>query len=163
VSGLIIRPATAGDAPALFDLLCGIVEDHLPGQKPWTTMERLREDGFGPDPLYEALIAVQHDEAVGFVTFYRGYASWRGKAMGMIGNLYTVERVRGLGVGRLLVAGVAAIARHRGWLRLELFVEEGKAAIGFYDTIGLRDLNHRHYRLEGEAFDRMADAATLET
>jgi hypothetical protein len=91
-----IRSATTDDTGTLFDLLCGIVQDHLPGQRPWTSPEQLRQDGFGVDPLFEALIAKRDSEPVGFITFYRGYASWRGKPMAMIGNLHTVEHARGL-------------------------------------------------------------------
>jgi GNAT superfamily N-acetyltransferase len=153
-----IRSATTDDTDTLFDLLCGIVQDHLPGQRPWTTPEQLRQDGFGVDPLFEALIAEHEAEPVGFITFYRGYASWRSKPMAMIGNFYTVEHARGLGVGRLLLASLARIAKDRGWLKLEIFVEEGRRAIGFYHAVGLRDLGHRHCRLEGEAFDILARA-----
>jgi GNAT superfamily N-acetyltransferase len=118
----------------------------------------LRQDGFSVDSLFGALIAQRDAEPVGFITFYGGYASWRGKPMAMIGNLYTVEHARGLGVGRLLLASPACIAKGRGWLKLELFVEEDRRAIGSYQAVGLRDLGHRHCRLESEAFDILARA-----
>lgn len=34
----------------------------------------------------------------------------------------------------------------RGWIRIELFVEEGRPALRFYESIGMRDLHHRHQR-----------------
>jgi hypothetical protein len=63
-----IRSATTDDTATLFDLLCGIVQDPLPGQRLWTTPEQLRQDGFGADPLFEALIAERDAEPVGFIT-----------------------------------------------------------------------------------------------
>ena len=55
------------------------------------------------------------------------------------------------------MAGVARIARERGWIRIELFVEDGRSALSFYERIGMRDLNHRHLRLEGEALSKLAE------
>ena len=51
------------------------------------------------------------------------------------------------------------IALERGWARVELFVEEGRSAIRFYEAMGLRDLRHRHMRLEGDALQRLASGA----
>ncbi len=50
--GLIIRPATASDAEAIFGFVAALIEDHLPGQQPWTSVDQLRADGFGDDPMY---------------------------------------------------------------------------------------------------------------
>ena len=57
---------------------------------------------------------------------------------------------------RALMAAVAKVALERGWVRVELFVEEGRPAIRFYESIGMRDLSHRHLRLEGEALQILA-------
>jgi hypothetical protein len=57
------------------------------------------------------------------------------------------------------MANVARVALERGWARVELFVEEGRSAIRFYEAIGLRDLRHRHMRLEGDALQRLASGA----
>ena len=146
----------ARDADTLFRLTAGLIEDHLPGQSPWTTTEAIGANGFGADPLFEALIAERDGQPIGFVSFFRGYAGWRGKAMGIVHALYVLPEERRSGAARALMAGVARIAREREWIRIELFVEEGRPAISFYDRIGMRDLNHRHMRLEGEALERLA-------
>jgi GNAT superfamily N-acetyltransferase len=156
---LTIRAASAEDADILFAFVAGLIEDHLPGQIPWTSAEKLRRDGFGPDPLYEALIAEREGEPIGFVSFFRGYASWRGSPMGIVHALYVVPRARGSGAARALMAKVAQTACERGWIRIELFVEEGRPAIRFYQTIGMRDLHHRHYRLDGPDLTALAEEA----
>jgi len=154
---LNIRPAVVEDADVIFNFVTGLIQDHLPGQRPWTSVDQLRQDGFGDDPLYEALIAESHREPVGFVSFFRGYAGWRGKPMGIIHALYVSPDWRGDGVGRALVSAVARIARNRGWCRIELFVEEGRPAVEFYHSIGMRDLHHRHFRLDGAQLQVMSD------
>ncbi|WP_230529887.1 GNAT family N-acetyltransferase [Microvirga roseola] len=156
---LKIRPATAEDSEAIFGLVAGLIEDHLPGQAPWTSIERIRADRFGPDPLFEALIALRNDTPVGCVSFFRGYAGWRGRPMGIVHALYVAPQERRTGAARMLMAAVARIALERGWIRVELFVEEGRPAIRFYEAIGMRDLHHRHMRLEGEALETLASEA----
>jgi hypothetical protein len=47
----------------------------------------------------------------------------------------------------------------RDWVRVELFVEEERPAIRFYEALGMRDLHHRHMRLDGEALARLAAGA----
>ncbi|HZH51941.1 MAG TPA: GNAT family N-acetyltransferase [Microvirga sp.] len=153
---LLIRPAVADDAPALFEFVSGLIEDHVPGQVPWTSAERLREDGFGADPLFEALIAERDGVPVGFVSFFRGYAGWRGKPIGIVHALYVLPSERRAGAARALMAAVARVAQQRKWARIELFVEEGRPAIHFYNAIGMHDLHHRHLRLEGAALAALA-------
>jgi len=155
---LRIRKAAASDADTIFSFVAGLIEDHLPGQTPWTSAERIEADGFGPDPLFEALIAERDGRPVGFVSFFRGYAGWRGRPMGIVHALYVLPEERRTGAARALMAAVARVALERGWIRVELFVEEERPAIRFYEAIGLRDLHHRHMRLEGEALQRLAQA-----
>jgi len=154
--GIHIRKAVADDAQTLFGFVAGLIDDHLPGQVPWTSAERLRNDGFGPDPLFEAFIAERAEKPVGFVSFFRGYAGWRGKPMGIVHALYVAPSERRSGAARKLMAAVAQTARERGWERIELFVEEGRPALRFYESIGMHDLSHRHLHLEGDALRRLA-------
>jgi GNAT superfamily N-acetyltransferase len=159
MQGLKIRKAVAQDAETIFSFVAGLIDDHLPGQTPWTSAERIEADGFGPDPLFEALIAERDGKPVGFVSFFRGYAGWRGKPMGIVHALYVLPEERRTGAARALMANVARIALERGWERIELFVEEKRPAMRFYESIGMRDLHHRHMRLEGEALARLAGSA----
>ncbi len=154
---LTVRPATADDTDFLFAFVSGLINDHLPGQAPWTSAERLLQDGFGTDPLYEALIAERDGEPIEFTPFFRGYAGWWGSPMGIVHALYVVPHARGTGAARALMACVARSACERGWIRIELFVEEGRPAIRFYEAIGMRDLEHRHYRLDGSDLISLAD------
>jgi GNAT superfamily N-acetyltransferase len=154
--GITVRPATVQDSETIFSFVAGLIDDHLPGQTPWTSAERIETDGFGPDPLFEAFIAERDAKPVGFVSFFRGYAGWRGKPMGIVHALYVAPLERRSGAARRLMAAVAQTARERGWERVELFVEEGRPALRFYESIGMRDLFHRHLRLEGEALLSLA-------
>ena len=156
---LSIRKAVIEDAETIFGFIAGLIEDHLPGQTPWTSAARIEADGFGPDPLFEAFIAERDARPVGFVSFFRGYAGWRGKPMGIVHALYVAPEERRTGAARALMATVAKVAMERDWVRMELFVEEERPAIRFYEALGMRDLHHRHMRLDGEALARLAARA----
>ena len=155
-SDLRIRPAVADDADNLFQLVAGLTETHFPGQTPWTSAAQLRADGFGADPLFEAFLAELEGEAVGMVSYFRGYAGMRGKPMEIVHALYVAPSARRHGVAQALMAAVADTALTRGWCRLELFVEDGLPAIAFYEAIGMVDLHHRHLRLDGQALTALA-------
>ena len=157
--GLKIRKAVAEDAKTIFSFVAGLIDDHLHGQTPWTSAEQIGKDGFGADPLFEAFIAERDARPVGFVSFFRGYAGWRGKPMGIVHALYVVPEERRTGAARALMTAVAKVAMERDWARVELFVEEERPAIRFYEAIGMHDLQHRHMRLDGEALVRLANEA----
>lgn len=155
---LSVRKAVAADADTIFCFVASLIEDHFPGQAPWTSAAQIRSDGFGDDPLFEAFLAEQAGKPVGMVSYFRGYAGMRGKPMGIVHAIYVAPSARRSGVAQALMAAVAHVAVVRGWCRLELFVEEGLPALAFYDAIGMIDLGHRHLRLEGSRLETMAKA-----
>lgn len=156
---LCVRPAVTDDAEVIFGFVAGLIEYHFPGQSPWTSADKLRSDGFGDDPLFEAFIAERSGTPVGMVSFFRGYAGMRGQAMGIVHGIYVSPKARRSGVARALMEAVADVAVSRDWCRLELFVEEGLSAITFYESIGMIDLDHRHLRLEGSALLSLSTAS----
>ena len=79
--------------------------------------------------------------------------------MEIVQTLYVSPEERRTGVAGALMAAVAKVAMERDWVRVELFVEEERPAIRFYEALGMRDLHHRHMRLDGEALARLAARA----
>jgi GNAT superfamily N-acetyltransferase len=154
-----IRPAELSDVDALFALTAGLIEDHLPGQTPWTSPQAIAQHGFGTQPLFEALIAETDVDPIGFVSFFRGYAGWRGRPMGIVHALYVVPHRRRQGIAKRLMAEVAHLALAREWTRIELFVEEDRSAIAFYESLGMHDLQHRHLRIDGDNLAKLAAEA----
>ncbi len=151
-----VRPAERRDAVTIHRFTSGLVADHRPGGQAAITLEDIERNGFGADPLFEALIAEVSGRPVGLLSFFRGYAGWRGKAVAIVHAIYVDPAARRLGVARRLMARVALIAVQRGWARVEVMVEEHRPALQFYEDIGMIDMHHRHMRLGGSELQAMA-------
>jgi len=88
--------------------------------------------------LFEALVAEADGAALGLLTFFPTYSSWRGKPALMIHDLYVREAARGKGTAKALVAEVKRLAAERGCCRVEVNVLEWNAtARAFYERMGL--------------------------
>jgi GNAT superfamily N-acetyltransferase len=103
----------------------------------------------GPDPgvgsvsgsaRFLALLA--RDEsgtAIGVLTLTKSFALHAGGEYGVIDEMYVRRAYRGQGVGRQLVEAAMAIARQKGWFRLDVTAPEdegGKRVVGFYERLG---------------------------
>ena len=122
------------------------------------TEDDLRRHGFGPDRRFEALLAFVDDEPAGFALFFPDFSTWRGRPGLFLEDLYVREWARGRGVGRRLMARLAAIAIERDWpaLRFQCLGLEPGARL-------LPPARHRSARREwlpygatGEALRRLA-------
>ena len=78
-------------------------------------------------------------EIAGCVSLYRGYAGWRGRPVACVHLIFVRDEFRGRGIARRLIAAVSTLVLERDWLRIELFVEEDRPAVTFYETVGMVD------------------------
>ena len=125
---------------------------------PVMTIRDVEQASFGNDPLVEAFVAEDDDGVpLGLVSFYRGYSGWHAKPVAVVHLLYVAEQARGSDLGRQLMAAVAALVLERGWVRIELCVEEGRPAVRFYETIGMTDRRERRFGIEGDQLVRLAE------
>ena len=130
---------------------------------------RLREedvlrDGFGATPRFECLLADVAGEAVGLALFFHSYSTFEGRPGVYLEDFYVASRARGQGVGRRLLARLAAIALERNCARLDLSVLEWNPARDFYHRVGFAEVEGwLPYRLQSEALAHLAaedDAAS---
>lgn len=159
-----VRPATPADAATLVALVRELaVYEREPLSSVKMTEADVLRDGFGPERRFEALIAEADGRAAGFALFFHNYSTWEGRAGLYIEDIYVSEWARGLGVGRRLLAEVAAIAQERGCPRVDLWVLHWNPARQFYDRMGFVDMSEwKPYRLAGEALAGLAAAAGRE-
>jgi GNAT superfamily N-acetyltransferase len=107
---LRIRPAVADDSALVLELIVGLAEyERLPNEVV-ATEERVRESLFGPRPDAEVIIAELDGEPVGFALFFHNYSTFLARRGLYLEDLFVKPVARGRGVGRALLARLAALA-----------------------------------------------------
>ncbi len=156
-----IRRATEADAGAIHARVIELAAAIGMAGKVASRIEDIREQGFGADPAFEALIAERDGAPVGLCLFFESFSTWDGRRGVYIQDIYVSEAARGLGLGRRLLAEAAAISRARGGSYLRLSVEaENDKAQAFYRRIGLTwSATERIYQVRGENFAAFAQDA----
>ncbi len=140
----MIRPATAHDVPTLRAMLQAL-SDHDGGKQVGSEVSLLQH-GFGPRPLYSALIA--DDE--GMVIYYPDYSTHRGEPGVYVQDIYVTPAARGTGIARQLLA---AVMDHQTWgaKYMTLGVSPANAvATRFYNRLGFRHRGYDFLILDGE-------------
>ncbi len=153
-----VRPATIDDA----ETISRLVHEHAAYENEadacTTDADDIRREAFGPEPSIDILIAERDGVAVGLAIFCEVYASWDGRSIMLLEDLYLRDDARGSGLGRALLARVAAAARERGCRRVEWVVESGNPARDFYEHLGGVHIAARQtYRVSGAALDSLAE------
>jgi GNAT superfamily N-acetyltransferase len=121
------------------------------------TEEDLRRHGFGLHRQFEAILAFLEGEPAGMALFHPRFSTWLGRPGMYLEDLYVVKPARGRGVGRRLMARLAAIAVERGWDRIDFQVLDWNPARGFYERLGLSNLSEwLRYGGDCDALRRLA-------
>ena len=157
MSAIRIRDATAADVPVLLRLIRDLAAFERAPDAVVATEADLRRHGFGPDPKFEALLALVDGRPAGMALFAPSFSTWLGKPGLHLEDLYVSEWARGRGVGKRLLARLAAIAVKRGCGRLDLHVLDWNPAREFYHRLGFA--HHETwlpYRTEGAAMTALA-------
>jgi GNAT superfamily N-acetyltransferase len=154
---IAIRNAAPDDAATIVRLIRELaVFENLLQQVKITEADVLR-DGFGARRCFECLLAEAGGEAVGFAIHRPHYSTFEGRPGMFVEDLFVVEQARKLGVGRMLMARLAAIAHERGCSHMNLAVLHWNPAREFYRRIGFSHLEEwLPYDISGAALARLA-------
>ena len=160
-STVSVRFATQADVPTILDFIRQLAAFEREPDTVKTTEADLLRDGFGARPRFETLIAEVAGESgpapVGFALFFPTYSTWEGRPSLYLEDLFVSESARRHGVGRALLAKLAAIAVERDWQRLDLQVLDWNPAREFYARLGLDHLQEwLPYRATGRALRALA-------
>ena len=135
--GIAVRPAGPDDVGLLLRLIRELAAYERAPDAVVATEADLLRSGFGPDRQFEAILAFLDGEPAGCALFHPRFSTWLGRAGLFLEDLYVVEAARGQGVGRALMARLAAIALERGGGRIEFHVLEWNPARDFYHRLGM--------------------------
>ena len=152
------RPIDAGTIVRLVQALAAY--ENEPAESVKMTEADVLRAGFGEPRRFECLLAELDGEAVGFALFFHNYSTWEGRAGLYVEDLFVEERARGHGLGRALMAAIAAVARERDCPRVDLWVLHWNPTREFYHRIAMNHMREwLPYRMTGEAIASLADTA----
>lgn len=128
------------------------------------TESMLHDALFAPTPQVFAHIAEANHAPVGFALWYVTYSTWTGRHGMWLEDLYVRPDQRGSGIGKELLARLAAICITRNYTRLEWWVLNWNApAIGFYDSLEAHSMDEWTVRrLDNSALQRLAATSHLD-
>jgi GNAT superfamily N-acetyltransferase len=155
----LIREAEPRDVAQLLELFRELaVYEHL-DQGLVASEERIARALFGERPAAQALIAQRGQEIAGYAVFFPTFSTFLGAQGIWLEDLFVRPQHRKAGVGRALMAAVAARVRERGGERLEwAALDWNELALGFYTRLGATRMEDWiTHRLVGAELERLAD------
>jgi ribosomal protein S18 acetylase RimI-like enzyme len=157
MSAPAIRPVRAGDGAAVAALLDALSAHEGDPVGPLTA-EAVERDACGPARLAQGFLAEADGPPVGLALWLRAWESATAERGGFLTDLYVAEGWRGRGLGRALMAAVAAAVAAEGGTFLQLTAKAGNArARGFYRALcGPEAAGLVVFSAEGAAFARLA-------
>ena len=120
------------DCPRLLELIRELAVYEKAPQEVTVTPGHFEESGFGPNPVWWALVAECDGNVEGFALYYIRYSTWKGQRL-YLEDIIVTEKMRGKGLGTLLFDALQAEAREKNlngmvWQVLEW----NEPAISFY-------------------------------
>jgi len=165
-----IRPARPEDVPAVVAMVHELADYERAPEQCHLTEEQLAAALFpaapsGRGPALFGHVAVDAtDQPVAFALWFLNFSTWEGVHGIYLEDLYVRPAARGTGVGRRLLATLAAICVERGYRRLEWWMLNWNPAARFYAAIGATPMGEWvPYRLTGTALHELAVKATAVT
>jgi GNAT superfamily N-acetyltransferase len=154
----MIRPAGPADVPAILRLIRELADYEQSLAEVTATEQDLHDSLFAAQPAVFAHVAEHEGAVVGFALWFLNYSTWLGKHGIYLEDLYVTPQLRGHGLGKALLAELAAICVQRGYGRLEWWVLDWNTqATGFYRSVGAVGMDEwTVQRLTGPALRALA-------
>lgn len=155
-----IRPATSADLPLIAQLIRDLAEYEKLADEVRFDAAVLGQKLFGARPYAEVVIGELDGKAQGFALFFHNFSTFEGRPGIYLEDLFVRPDARGSGLGKALLAHLAALAVERDCARLEWSVLDWNApAIGFYQKLGARLMDDwTVMRLDGAKLSQLGAA-----
>ncbi|MFZ1805801.1 MAG: GNAT family N-acetyltransferase [Cyclobacteriaceae bacterium] len=132
MTDVLIRSGREEDLPAVLDLIHELATYTGFSDQVDNTVERMRADGFGPNPIYGLLVAEQNGVILGTSIYYYRYSTWKGRRL-YLEDLVVKEGMRKMGIGKMLFEATMekSLAEKCSGLMWQV-LDENTNAIAFY-------------------------------
>ena len=135
---MVIRKAGMNDYAQVMPLARALAR-HVGDPDPGNSDVEARAASGGSHPWFECLVAEVDERIVGFVSFCRRFEIHLLRRSLWIGDLFTLEEVRGQGIAKALLAAVASHGLTLGCDSIVLEVwRHNRLALDFYERMGAR-------------------------
>lgn len=152
-----VRPATRVDLPLVASLIRALADYEKLAHEVRFDEAVLADKLFGPRPYAEVVIGEVGGTPQGFALFFHNFSTFEGKPGIYLEDLFVRPEARGSGLGKALLAHLAALAVQRDCARLEWSVLDwNEPAIGFYKSLGARFMDEwTVMRVDGPALAQL--------
>jgi GNAT superfamily N-acetyltransferase len=113
-----IRKAGKPDLSAMLELIRELAEYEKAPNEVTVTLKELEQDGFGKNPIYEAILAENETGVVGMAFYFTSYSTWKGKCL-YLEDIIVKKEIRNQGIGKLLFEEVIRKAKEMKAKRLQ--------------------------------------------
>ena len=155
---LVIRAARPDDSALIFALVRELADYEKMSDAVDATQEQIAAALFAPQPRLFCDIAEWDGEGAGLAVWFLNFSTFRGRHGLYLEDIFVRPALRGRGVGKALMARLAARCVEQNWARFEWAVLDWNApSIAFYKSIGAQVLDEwKICRLSGQALARFA-------
>ena len=152
-----IRKATAADADLLCELIRALADYEQLPQPDASACERLKRDGFGSSPRFEAWLAEVDSKVVGYAITFFTYSTFLALPSLYLEDIFVLPEYRSQRIGSALFKHCARVAYEAGCGRMEWQVLHWNTpAIEFYQRMGASRLQGwLPYRLTRAELERI--------
>tara|TARA_Y100000816_G_scaffold270727_1_gene234725 strand:- start:8870 stop:9322 length:453 start_codon:yes stop_codon:yes gene_type:complete len=135
---MIIRKGVKKDIPQVLDLIKELAEFENAPDQVTNTIERLENDGFGNQPVYDLFVAESENKIIGMAITYFRYSTWKGKNL-YIEDLIINEKFRREGIGLKVFEELKKFAKNTSCVGISLQVLDwNKIGINFYKKLNMK-------------------------
>ena len=112
MDNVILREATINDCERLMDLVHQLAVYEKAPEQVTVTLDHFKESGFGPAPVWWAIVTEVNGVIQGFALYYIRYSTWKGQRM-YLEDFIVNEEERGKGLGKMLFDRLIEIAKEK--------------------------------------------------
>jgi len=155
---LSIRAARPADSALVFALVRELADYEKLAHEVDATERQIAEALFSPAPRLYCDIAEWGGEAAGFAVWFLNFSTFRGRHGLYLEDIFVRPAFRQRGIGKALMARLAAHCVEQGYARFEWAVLDWNApSIAFYDRLGaISKTDWITRRLSGDALSALA-------
>jgi GNAT superfamily N-acetyltransferase len=129
---IIIRKAVKEDCARMLELIKELADYEKAPQEVTVDFNHFIESGFGANPVWWAYVAEADGRVEGFALYYIRYSTWKGQRM-YLEDILVTEKMRGLGLGKLLLDKLIEVAKEKNYSGIVWQVLDwNEPAINFY-------------------------------